>query len=547
MIKFLNRNSRSKRHHDVHNKNDSIIGMEMHIDHHGTEVEVATAVSSITQFSNQHNNDYNNDNNQTTANHRMEMMTMLYPHPAMNQSQKSIFSQGMKFGVSGGRLMKCIASREWGEVLCYMSMAMLSSDKQCNNDHRHYRYKVLVEESSLWNRAPLLSHDAIPQPVLPIHLACVLKPPKDVIDSLLRVYPCGAATPERETGKLPIHLAVLRDASSEVIRTLCQAYPTGLRTSDNDGRCPIHYAAVWRDSAICEILLKIYPASVCAVDSTEHTVFELVTMSRNPHKDKVLDVLKTYDASYKNNQRNRQHKSRPPKEIEGIKTSAERTTTTVKSISKSLQHQLQQKYISQSSNETQSPLHENSQTSRDENVLVAARTIMPSYEYSKISTHATILSQNEVCHNNNENIDDMLSKIVKHRALIISEEMDLTKTAEKIETLACYTEKLQTSKESCLLSIDHCEKHIVEHNNVIEETLLQIRKLEAIIARERKMITMEHSKIYKEQAKINDIGKKDQEIQNELTYLMSKDKDIKTVINNMTVTLTNLETLISRQ
>ena len=531
MKKFLNRSNKVKGPSSAVGKevlqDDSIIGMEMHMDA-GTEVSSITCAHANETFHPNAKygrgigNGYRHERgaiSKQNVNHTTKEHNGLLDHMSM-------FSQSTKFGVSGGRLMKCIASREWGEVLSYMAISM-SHAATANYDHDAYEnsdskaHQILVKESSVWSRAPLLSHDSIPQMILPIHLACVLKPPKDVICALLHAYPPGVAAPEPDTGKLPIHLAIMRDASSEVIQTLCQSYPTGLRTRDNEGRFPIHYAVIWSDREICELILRLYPSGVRAVDATERTPVELAQLSGNPYKNEVLDVLKEY--------------SIPSKAY--ANAGKARGTNGTQSLDQTQFHE-ETSFSREDATDFYNSLTESATPYSDENILITA-TAKGSKKYSK---H---LSTNEYEQNKSGNIDGIISQIVRHRSIIIDEEIDLSNNSKSMERAKHNIEKVRKSKEVHRTNIDFIEKKIVEHDKVVEEAMNEIEKLKSLVQREKKMIALQRGKIHKEQEKIEDIEKREKEINNDIESLAKRMSNNQNVINEVTLTIANLETQIS--
>lgn len=93
---------------------------------------------------------------------------------------------------------------------------------------------------------------------LPLHKACVLAPPGEVIDKLLEAYPDGSKCIDQD-GWLPIHCACFYGACSEAITTLLQAHPKGSQLKDDEGRLPLHYACLKSASQdVVDILLETF-------------------------------------------------------------------------------------------------------------------------------------------------------------------------------------------------------------------------------------------------------------------------------------------------
>jgi ankyrin repeat protein len=78
---------------------------------------------------------------------------------------------------------------------------------------------------------------------LPIHKACVLQPPRNLIQQLLHAYPDGASDKDQD-GWLPIHCACFYNADDAIVELLLQQYPNGSHCKDDDGRLALHYACL---------------------------------------------------------------------------------------------------------------------------------------------------------------------------------------------------------------------------------------------------------------------------------------------------------------
>lgn len=104
--------------------------------------------------------------------------------------------------------------------------------------------------------------------VLPIHEACALCPPKDVVEKLIKHYPEGLKLKEGKFDRLPLHIACLTSAPTDVMEVLIRYYPEGARCKDSIGRLPIHYACA-HDSPeeVIEMLLSAFPASAGCSDN----------------------------------------------------------------------------------------------------------------------------------------------------------------------------------------------------------------------------------------------------------------------------------------
>lgn len=101
---------------------------------------------------------------------------------------------------------------------------------------------------------------------LPLHKACVLAPPGEVIESLLNAYTEGAKCRDQD-GWLPIHCACFYGACSHAIKTLLEVHSKGAQLKDDEGRLPLHYACLKSASRnVVEILLNAFSRGAMTKD-----------------------------------------------------------------------------------------------------------------------------------------------------------------------------------------------------------------------------------------------------------------------------------------
>ncbi|KAL7488281.1 hypothetical protein ACHAW6_013853 [Cyclotella cf. meneghiniana] len=104
--------------------------------------------------------------------------------------------------------------------------------------------------------------------VLPIHQACALRPPKEVVENLIKCYPEGLKLKDEQFHRLPLHIACLTSAPAHVMEVLIRYYPDGSRCKDSIGRLPIHYACAHDvPEEVIEMLLRTFPASAGCGDN----------------------------------------------------------------------------------------------------------------------------------------------------------------------------------------------------------------------------------------------------------------------------------------
>ena len=76
--------------------------------------------------------------------------------------------------------------------------------------------------------------------VLPLHQCCALRPPVEMIQTLVITYPAGIKAVETSFGRLPLHVACRSGASPEAVECLLAYHPEGTQEGDNLKRIPLH-------------------------------------------------------------------------------------------------------------------------------------------------------------------------------------------------------------------------------------------------------------------------------------------------------------------
>jgi len=95
--------------------------------------------------------------------------------------------------------------------------------------------------------------------ILPLHQACVLHPPANVLKVVLEAYPEALAERETNYGRLPLHIACHADAGVGVVRALAEGWIEATAEEDVVGRVPLHYAVSNGASLdIIQILLGVH-------------------------------------------------------------------------------------------------------------------------------------------------------------------------------------------------------------------------------------------------------------------------------------------------
>uniref|UniRef100_A0A7S4WAI9 Uncharacterized protein n=1 Tax=Ditylum brightwellii TaxID=49249 RepID=A0A7S4WAI9_9STRA len=167
-------------------------------------------------------------------------------------------------------LFSLISNKKWLAVLQYLTQ------------HK--------EEASVWVDQENTGPSRVP-PRLPLHEACTLQAPKDVISALIDAYPTGAQFSEI-SGALPLHLACQNKAPLGSIRALLRAYPRAATVAVG-GLLPIHIACMGHDVslAIVEALLRTHPEGRSARDKNGYTPLTYYELSSCPRKEWGLKMI----------------------------------------------------------------------------------------------------------------------------------------------------------------------------------------------------------------------------------------------------------------
>jgi len=452
-----------------------------------------------------------------------------HPHElSTNSSHRSTF------GLAGSKLMKMLGSREWGEVLASTANRI-----------------TFAREAAAWGKAPLYEPDPkSTQKALPLHLACTLRPPKEIVDHLLTSFPAGAAAPDPKEGKLPIHLAIIRGASVEVVRALCDAYPAGLRTRDNEGRFPIHYACIWRDRSIVQVLLQVYPAGIRAIDANERSPLELVKMSGNSKKDEVMELLMEWlpENNADNNKSTSNNKSGTgaldsgngdgaalAPIAESLNSCAENDPTHIKvceytegiAVVSSSDESLPKRELrarSYTCSRSSSGGAENS--GKGENL-----------QHIRLNTSTENTSLSEA----NTNIDNILSHLMKGRQQILIDKNDLSRISDQMESIRRRDKQVKMGKSVVQAKLDARMKTIDDHNTVIEDTLKKIEEMKLIIAHEQRKIAIEQAKYDKDKVKYEDHLRLEKEVAEQMDSLEIEKKNVENVLEEKMKTLAEFD------
>mmetsp|Transcript_2430 Transcript_2430/g.5390 ORF Transcript_2430/g.5390 Transcript_2430/m.5390 type:complete len:244 (-) Transcript_2430:243-974(-) len=127
---------------------------------------------------------------------------------------------------------------------------------------------------------------------LPIHIACKFGAPVDVIEYLARKNVAGTMEPD-VMSRLPIHYACSNGASTENIRTLLRVNSASMACRDCNGWLPLHVAV--RSGASTELvreMVRVCPTAVMIKTKKSSTVLSLAKKAQTKNRKEVIEMLK---------------------------------------------------------------------------------------------------------------------------------------------------------------------------------------------------------------------------------------------------------------
>lgn len=163
-------------------------------------------------------------------------------------------------------LRSLIASREWKHVM-----------KKINSEPKSISQKQEIELCGQRTEA------------YPLHQVVSQRPPLNIVDAMVSVFPDACWLPDDVLGKLPLHIACQNRASGEVQRCLLIAFPDAAKLTDTvERRLPLHYACI--DGYLNEVSLLIAAEkrALKAKDIHGKTPVDLCQASFSPHRDAIL-------------------------------------------------------------------------------------------------------------------------------------------------------------------------------------------------------------------------------------------------------------------
>eukprot|EP00590_Aulacoseira_subarctica_P004341 CAMPEP_0172435126 /NCGR_PEP_ID=MMETSP1064-20121228/71007_1 /TAXON_ID=202472 /ORGANISM="Aulacoseira subarctica , Strain CCAP 1002/5" /LENGTH=711 /DNA_ID=CAMNT_0013183407 /DNA_START=36 /DNA_END=2171 /DNA_ORIENTATION=- len=142
------------------------------------------------------------------------------------------------------------------------------------------------KEASVWTKTKGVNGDIR---FLPIHKACVMNPPLEVVEALIAAFPDGVKAVDQD-GWLPLHCAAYYRASDPVLFFMIRANLDACKAKDEEGRIPIHYACMKKLSySVVRTMIEVCPKSLKLKDDEGYTALHFAC--GHGCSPKVLEIL----------------------------------------------------------------------------------------------------------------------------------------------------------------------------------------------------------------------------------------------------------------
>jgi len=192
---------------------------------------------------------------------------------ATNSSLLAEFKRGETYwgsrDISENQLASLICRKQWDSALL--------------------RVNEFPREASTWT-----IHQVADLRYLPLHYACILKAPIDLINALLGVYPDAALAQCQEYDMLPLHLTLQHGSRLDIVEALLQSYGKAVSVADSFGLLPLHLACTQGANLnVISALVKANPDACQAIDRNGYTPKIYASNSMLPHSKMVMQLLET--------------------------------------------------------------------------------------------------------------------------------------------------------------------------------------------------------------------------------------------------------------
>ena len=158
------------------------------------------------------------------------------------------------------------------------------------------RLSMFPEESIMWSVYKGKRY-------LPIHYACMLKAPLEIVAELAEVHPYGLELTCQDENRVALHLACHYGAHFSVIKVLLDTHIDAASYRDDLGLLPIHLACAyhshaapvgaWNGDAVIQAVLRAYPTGASMPDAKGNTPALYVKETMYRHSNSMANLLTT--------------------------------------------------------------------------------------------------------------------------------------------------------------------------------------------------------------------------------------------------------------
>jgi len=151
------------------------------------------------------------------------------------------------------------------------------------------RAKAVPEEAGVWT-----IHQVMHLHYLPLHYACILKAPIDLVNALLEAHPEAALAQCQEYDMLPLHLALQHGSGLDIVEALLQSNKKSVTVTDSFDLLPLHLACTkGANISVITALVKANPKACEAMDHNGHTPKTYASNTMLPNSKMVVKLLET--------------------------------------------------------------------------------------------------------------------------------------------------------------------------------------------------------------------------------------------------------------
>jgi len=214
-----------------------------------TPVQIAQRRNNMRMLNvlvNHHNHNQHHLNQQQQQQHQQHNNTLLTPTSSANLSDPLLSSSLGTFSFASKSTLTTTMTP--GGMMTMSSIKSIKTELYKAVSEKRWKDVIRIvmvnpEQANEWKLVQGYDGSILSR-LLPIHLACQINPPDEVIAALLEAAPLSVKA-QGNASALPLHSACAHGASIGVVEMLLRAYPQSIHCKDAESRIPLDYA---RDS-----------------------------------------------------------------------------------------------------------------------------------------------------------------------------------------------------------------------------------------------------------------------------------------------------------